>query len=85
MTQLTSVVLATLETRSFSFSAVGLTEDDAKAAIEQAWNVHRQQAGSDRACDMPAANWDDLEEAFEARLIPMKVGQGYRDFEQITV
>ncbi|MDO8414821.1 MAG: hypothetical protein Q7S87_01270 [Agitococcus sp.] len=79
-----TLVLATLATRQFSFSAIGHTEAEAIAGIERAWAVHRQQAGHDRALDMPLPHWPDLAEEFEARLLPMMAGQGYRDYEQIT-
>lgn len=79
-----TLVLATLDTRQFSFSAIGRTEAEAIAGIECAWTVHRQQAGPDRALHMPLPHWPDLAVEFEARLLPMIVGQGYRDYENIT-
>ncbi len=39
--------LATLDTRNYRFQALGLTEDEARAALEQAWTVHAEQAGAD--------------------------------------
>lgn len=43
MTSKRSVFVATLETRSFSFMALGRTENEARAAMAEGWDAHRQE------------------------------------------
>jgi hypothetical protein len=80
------VVIASMETRHFSFNAAGATEEDAKAAIVTAWAAHRSQYEQDFIVEvgMPAADFEALDAEFEVTLQTMVLGQGYRDGEAIV-
>lgn len=43
MTKKRPVFVATLETRHFSFMAVGRTEAEAREAMRQGWDMHREE------------------------------------------
>ena len=47
MTTKKPVFVAWLETRSFSFVAVGRTEPEAMAAMRAAWDKHQVETGAD--------------------------------------
>lgn len=65
-----TLYLATLSTRNFDFTALGLTEDEARDAIRIGWNRHNRQTGSE-------LEWTHLAE--DVNVTPMEVGHPYRD------
>ncbi len=69
-------VLAELSTRSFDFLAFGLTEDEAKAAMQEGWRKHAEQSGA-------TDTWDDVEDSVNYhQLTP---GQCLRDGNPLTI
>lgn len=67
---MTTMYYASLDTGYFSFSAIGHTEMQARAAVRRAWTKHRSQTGAQWT-------WADLEDG--CNVLPMQVGAGYRE------
>ena len=60
---------------SFSFRAFGDSESDALAAMDRTWSAH---------CEgNPHADYDYYDRE-EVHLWPVKAGEGYRDYIQIS-
>lgn len=66
--------LATLETRNYRFQALGFTEQEARAALEQAWNAHAEQTGG--------IGWQRL--ADDVNVSALETGTAYRDGSPIA-
>lgn len=69
-----TVHVATLDTGSFSFMAVGVTAQQATDALRAGWNSHRSQYCA-------TYTWNDLAEGVAVRQMPM--GVAFRDGEAI--
>lgn len=69
-----TIYYANLESRSFSFSAVGLSEQQAKQALIDGLNRHTKKFNLD-------PNWYDIES--DIGVVPMQVGVPYRDYQSI--
>lgn len=67
---MTTIFYASLDTGYFSFSAVGRTEEQARAAVRRAWTKHRYETKAEYT-------WADLEDG--VNVLPMEMGAGYRD------
>lgn len=76
-----TVHLATLDTRHFSFKAVGDDREEARQAIYRAWQAHYEQT-PDRHPDMPRT-LEELEAKFDINYERLRLGQGYRDGEAL--
>jgi hypothetical protein len=64
-----TIYYAWVEGSRFTFSAVGLTEAQAKDAVMAAWHAHVKQTDAD----------PDYIRREDVQLLEMKPGQGYRD------
>ena len=71
-----SLWIAELETRNFSFRAVGKSEADARREMKNTWNAHRRQYS--HAHVTPFAEWEDSVNVWEATSKTR-----LRDFSQI--
>ena len=60
-----SLFIAELETRHFSFRAVGSSEDDARKTMKKAWRKHAKQYGPNVA---PFSDYEDGVNVWEASL-----------------
>jgi hypothetical protein len=70
------MIVATLDTRHFSFVALGETERDALIAIRRGWNAHRKLTRGH------AGPWSEF--ADSVRFIEIAPGQCSRDGEPIS-
>ena len=66
--------LTTLDTRNYRFEAPGLTEDEARAALEQACNTHAEQTGAD--------DWSEF--SGDVTVEALETGTAYRDGSPIA-
>lgn len=66
---------ATLDTPNYRFQALGFTEQEARAALEQAWNTHAEQTGA-------IYEWRDL--ADDVNVSALETGTAYRDGSPIA-
>jgi hypothetical protein len=73
---MTPIILATLETRHFSFDVLAVSRRRAEAAMRRAWAVHAQQTGA-------AWTWADVSDDVSYR--EMTPGTVYRDGEPLPV
>ncbi len=69
------VYVATMETRNFTFTAVGEDEAQARAGIEEAWRVH---------CEQHARADKNYIDDCDITVLAMHVGSAYRDGEAIA-
>lgn len=75
--------LAELSTRNFDFTAFGLTEDEARAAMQEGWRKHTEQALASDPGGPPMFTWEELAEDVNIReLVP---GQCLRDGEPLSI
>lgn len=74
-----TVFFAVIETRNFTFEAIGQTKAQAIDGLRNAWNAHAQQ-GSEMGRDVPRFGSDsEGPEGFDVEVTERIVGQGYRD------
>ena len=69
----TSIVVATMDTRSFSFMAVGINQEHAEAALTAAWAKHCEEYNvpmDPEDEDTPFAEW------YGITFIAMEIGDG---------
>lgn len=80
------IVVITMNTRHFTFTAAGNTPTEAKKALVAAWTVHLSQMPEDvkLAGNVVKASYAALDKNFEVTLQEMVLGQGYRDGTRIT-
>lgn len=69
-----TIYLATMESRSFSFAAVGKTKKEAIAALIRGLDAHTRQFNLD-------PEWYSVED--DIGCTPMDLGQPYRDYAPI--
>ncbi len=69
--------LAELSTRNFDFTALGRTEDEARAAMQEGWRKHGEQYGAEGMF-----TWEELAEDVNFRRIAP--GQCLRDGEPLS-
>lgn len=67
--------LAILDTRNFSFHALGATEQDARVAMQRGWALHCRQHGMTN-------NWGDFKDG--VNVFPLAIGQTIRDGELLN-
>ena len=60
----TAIWIAELETRHFTFRAVGSSEEDARREMKNTWNQHRREYS--HAHVTPFAEWEDSVNVWEA-------------------
>lgn len=75
MTNKATVYLASLDTRHFSFRAIGSTEAKALKALQRGWKRHMVQHKG----NTPFAEFAD-----DVEMSAIKLGECYRDREQIV-
>jgi len=75
------ITIATLETRSYSFTAVGLNQAEATEAMRVGWETHvaRVGPGHGGSHDAELFTWDELKE--DVGYVEMEPGQHARDGE----
>jgi hypothetical protein len=72
------MILATVDTRNFTFTAVGNDRDHANKVLTAGWNAHVREYGADP--DMMTHMIDDE----EVNYTPLVVGQCRRDHEYLS-
>lgn len=70
----TTVYVATLDTRHYTFTAVANTEADAISAMKRGWEKHTAQWGGQ---DDPGAAWERWEDG--VRVTKLLLGECARD------
>lgn len=78
-----TIVLATMETRHFSFKAAGATKEEADKGLLEAWKAHADQAKAQCSVQLTAARIKALDDKYGIRYQTMTLGQGYRDGESL--
>lgn len=76
------IYIAHLETRSFDFEAIGITEEEAKRGVRRAWQRWRslcKQRGEDIS---GMYRWTDL--ADDVGIREMETGKYYMDREELS-
>lgn len=66
------MIIAHLETRHFSFSAYGSTEEEARNLLRRAWDKHRQYSPE-------IWTWEELELEEDVWCQFVRLGDVYRD------
>lgn len=74
-----TIVLATMETRHFSFKAAGATKEEADKGLLDAWRAHAVQAKAQSSVQLTAVRIKALDDQYGIRYETMTLGQGYRD------
>lgn len=68
------MILATLDTRSFSFTALGADMDEARGVMQATWKQHQRNTGAEMS-------WHEV--ADDVNYLEIEVGEGFRDDRRI--
>lgn len=79
-----ALVMLSIESRNFTFDAVGRDLEHAQQVLLAGWSKHREQFG-DVADRMPAADLAALSRAFDIRERSIAPGEFYRDHELLDL
>jgi hypothetical protein len=83
---MTTIFVATMETRHFSFEGYGATYEEAVQALRTAWNKHAEQykdRGVARFDEPVESSSSTVPEYFGMTVQERVLGQGYRDGETL--